>query len=411
MISEIEKTVALRYLKPKRKEGFLKIISLFSFLGIALGVAVLIIVMSVMNGFRAELIDKILGFNAHIVVKPYEEKIENESINELNSLSDIINKRMFSFSGEAILINKNHTKGILVRGYQKKDLKIIDSLKGGIFEGSLEGFDEGTVSIGIDLALFLYLAVGDEISLMSSAGITTIIGNLPKQDTFTISSIFSSGFAEFDQNVIFMPINDAMPFFEASEKDIFMEIYLDKPEHVDFAKKKIQDVFPNYYVYSWADLNKSFFGALKVERNVMFIILSLIIVVAAFNIISGITILAKNKTKEIGILRTLGVSQKSIAKIFFLVGFTIGFFATLTGVVLGILFSYNVEKIRTIFSDIFNITLFPEEIYFLSKMPSEIDPNSIIVITLSSLLITVVVSIFPALSASKLDPVKALKYE
>ena len=411
MISEIEKTIAFRYLKPKRKEGFLKIISIFSFLGIALGVAVLIIVMSVMNGFRTELIDKILGFNAHIIIKPYEKKIESQNLNELNSLSNIIEKTMFSFNGEGILINKDETKGILVRGYLKNDLKKINLIQKGIFEGSLENFNKNTVSIGKDLAISLDLKVDDKITLMSSAGIQTIIGSLPKQESFTISSIFNSGFAEFDQNVIFMPVEDAISFFEASDDDLFLEIYLKKPEHVNEAKKKIQNLFSDYFVYSWADLNKSFFGALKVERNVMFIILSLIIVVAAFNIISGLTILVKNKTKEIAILRTLGVSQKSIAKIFFLVGFSIGFFATLTGVLLGVLFSHNIEKIRSLLSDLFNISLFPEEIYFLSKMPSEIDLNSILIITLCSLAITVLVSIFPSYSASKLDPIKALKYE
>ena len=411
MISEIEKTVAFRYLKPKRKEGFLKIISIFSFLGIALGVAVLIIVMSVMNGFRTELIDKILGFNAHIIIKPYEKKIESQNLNELNSLSNIIEKTMFSFNGEGILINKDDTKGILVRGYLKNDLKKINLIQKGIFEGSLENFNKNTVSIGKDLAISLDLKVDDKITLMSSAGIQTIIGSLPKQESFTISSIFNSGFAEFDQNVIFMPVEDAISFFEASDDDLFLEIYLKKPQHVNEAKKKIQNLFSDYFVYSWADLNKSFFGALKVERNVMFIILSLIIVVAAFNIISGLTILVKNKTKEIAILRTLGVSKKSITKIFFLVGFSIGFFATLTGVLLGVLFSYNIEKIRSLLSDLFNISLFPEEIYFLSKMPSEIDLNSILIITLCSLAITAFVSIFPSYSASKLDPIKALKYE
>ena len=411
MISEIEKLVAFRYLKPKKKEGFLKIISIFSFLGIALGVAVLIIVMSVMNGFRTELIDKILGFNAHIIVKPFEKKIESKIPNKLNSLSNIIDKTMFSFNGEGILINKDDTKGILIRGYLKNDLKKINLLQKGIFEGSLENFNKNTISIGKDLAISLDLKVGDKITLMSSSSIQTIIGALPKQESFTISSIFNSGFAEFDQNVIFMPVEDAISFFEASNDDLFLEIYLKKPERIDEAKKKIQNLFSDYFVYSWADLNQSFFGALKVERNVMFIILSLIIIVAAFNIISGLTILVKNKTKEIAILRTLGVSSKSIAKIFFLVGFSIGFFATLTGVLLGVLFSYNIEKIRSLLSNLFNISLFPEEIYFLSKMPSEIDLNSILIITLCSLAITILVSIFPSYTASKLDPIKALKYE
>ncbi len=411
MISEIEKLVAFRYLKPKRKEGFLKTISIFSFLGIALGVAVLIIVMSVMNGFRTELIDKILGFNAHIIVKPFEKKIQSQNLNKLNLLTNIIEKTMFSFDGEGILINNDVTKGILIRSYLKNDLKKINLLQKGIFEGSLENFDKNTISIGKDLAISLDLKVNDKITLMSSSGIQTIIGNLPKQQSFTISSIFNSGFAEFDQNVIFMSVEDAIPFFEVSDDDLFLEIYLKNPEQVDEAKKKIQNLFSDYFVYSWADLNQSFFGALKVERNVMFIILSLIIIVAAFNIISGLTILVKNKTKEIAILRTLGVSSKSVAKIFFLVGFSIGFFATLTGVLLGVLFSYNIEKIRSLLSDLFDISLFPEEIYFLSKMPSEIDLNSILIITLCSLAITVLVSIFPSYSASKLDPIKALKYE
>ncbi len=380
-------------------------------MGIALGVAVLIIVMSVMNGFRTELIDKILGFNAHIIVKPFEKKIESEIPNKLNSLSNIIDKTMFSFNGEGILINKDDTKGILIRGYLKNDLKKINLLQKGIFEGSLENFNKNTISIGKDLAISLDLKVGDKITLMSSSSIQTIIGALPKQESFTISSIFNSGFAEFDQNVIFMPVEDAISFFEASNDDLFLEIYLKKPERIDEAKKKIQNLFSDYFVYSWADLNQSFFGALKVERNVMFIILSLIIIVAAFNIISGLTILVKNKTKEIAILRTLGVSSKSIAKIFFLVGFSIGFFATLTGVLLGVLFSYNIEKIRSLLSNLFNISLFPEEIYFLSKMPSEIDLNSILIITLCSIAITILVSIFPSYTASKLDPIKALKYE
>ena len=243
MISEIEKTVAFRYLKPKRKEGFLKIISIFSFLGIALGVAVLIIVMSVMNGFRTELIDKILGFNAHIIIKPYEKKIESQNLNELNSLSNIIEKTMFSFNGEGILINKDETKGILVRGYFKNDLKKINLLQKGIFEGSLENFNKNTVSIGKDLAISLDLKVDDTITLMSSSGISTIIGTLPKQESFTISSIFNSGFAEFDQNVIFMPVEDAIPFFEASDDDLFLEIYLKNRNILKKLRKKFKIYF------------------------------------------------------------------------------------------------------------------------------------------------------------------------
>ena len=261
------------------------------------------------------------------------------------------------------------------------------------------------------MAISLNLVAGEEITILSTASISTVFGSLPTQQSFIISSIFTSGLAEFDQNVIFMRIEDSIPFFGGTNKDLFLEIFLKKPEEVLLAKNKIQNLFSDFYVYSWADLNKSFFGALKVERNVMFIILTLIIIVAAFNIISGLTILVKNKTKEIAILRTLGVSKKSIVKIFFLTGFTIGFLATITGVIIGVLFSFYIEEIRALMTTIFNINLFPEEIYFLSKMPSEIDIKSILIISFFSLFITTLATIFPSLSTAKLDPVKALKYE
>ena len=411
MISKIERTIAFRYLKPKKKEGFLKVISIFSFTGIALGVAILIIVMSVMNGFRTELINKILGFNPHIIVKPYEKKINKDELKNLDLFKDNILRTAFTFSGQGILINKENTTGILVRSYLENDIHKIDLIKKGIIDGSLQSFSKNTISIGKELAISLDLIVGDQITIMSTANLQTPFGNLPLQEKFTISSVFSTGLAEFDQNVIFMPFENANSLFELSDLDIDLEIFLNKPDKVRLIKERVQKIFSDHYVYSWADLNKSFFGALKVERNVMFIILTLIIIVAAFNIISGLTILVKNKTKEIAILRTLGISKTSITKIFFLTGFTIGFLATITGVTIGILFSYYIEEIRVLITSIFNIRLFPEEIYFLSQMPSEINFGYIIIISLFSLLITFLATIFPSLSAAKLDPVKALKYE
>ncbi len=411
MISKIENLVALRYLRPRKKEGFLKVISIFSFTGIALGVAILIIVMSVMNGFRSELINKILGFNPHITIQPYENKIDVNSVNKLDDISHLISKKIFSFNGEGILLSRNNTKGVLIRGYNKNDLNKMELLVNNIIDGSISAFNENTISIGKDLAISLNIVAGDELTLISSAGIETIFGSLPTQQNFTVSSIFTSGLAEFDQNVVFMPIDDSLIFFNATDDDKSLEIFIKKPEDVITVKNKIQNLFSDYYVFSWADLNKSFFGALKVERNVMFIILTLIIIVAAFNIISGLTILVKNKTKEIAILRTLGVSKKSITKIFFLTGFAIGFLATITGIVAGVLFSIYIEEIRTFITSVFNISLFPEEIYFLSKMPSEINIKSIITISFFSLFITFLATIFPSYSAAKLDPVKALKYE
>ena len=411
MISKIERTIAFRYLKPKKKEGFLKVISIFSFTGIALGVAILIIVMSVMNGFRTELINKILGFNPHIIVKPYEKKINKDELKNLDLFKDNILRTAFTFSGQGILINKENTIGILVRSYLENDIHKIDLIKKGIIDGSLQSFSKNTISIGKGLAISLDLIVGDQITIMSTANLQTPFGNLPLQEKFTISSVFSTGLAEFDQNVIFMPFENANSLFELSDLDIDLEIFLNKPDKVRLIQDRLQKIFSDHYVYSWADLNKSFFGALKVERNVMFIILTLIIIVAAFNIISGLTILVKNKTKEIAILRTLGISKISITKIFFLTGFTIGFLATITGVTIGILFSYYIEEIRVLITSIFNIRLFPEEIYFLSQMPSEINFGYIIIISLFSLLITFLATIFPSLSAARLDPVKALKYE
>jgi len=411
LISKVERIIAFRYLKPKKKEGFLKVISIFSFAGIALGVAILIIVMSVMNGFRTELINKILGFNPHIIVKPYEKKITNNDLNNLDKFKDNISRTAFTFSGQAILINRKNTTGVLVRSYLDDKIYKIDLIREGVIDGSFDEFKKNTISIGKELAISLDIIVGDEITLMSTSNLQTPFGNLPLQEKFKISSVFSTGLAEFDQNVIFMPFVNANSLFELSEKDINLEIFLKKPDKVELVKSKVQKVFNDYYVYSWADLNKSFFGALKVERNVMFIILTLIVIVAAFNIISGLTILVKNKTKEIAILRTLGISKISIAKVFFLTGFTIGFLATITGVIFGVLFSYYIEEIRILITTIFKIRLFPEEIYFLSQMPSEINLGYIFIISFFSLLITFLATIFPSLSAARLDPIKALKYE
>ena len=410
MISTLEKEITFRYLKTRKKDGFLNIISIFSFIGISLGVAVLIIVMSVMNGFRTELINKIVGFNAHVTVKPYDTPVNIEKLNN-TTLKLISNDLIFSNIGEAIVINKDYTKGIVLRGYNNQDFSKLDIVKKGNFIGNSKNLIKNYISIGKELSFDLNLEVGDKISIMSSAGIQTIIGNLPKQETFTINSIFDSGLTDFDKNIAFINLNTLESFFNFEKKDRNLEIYLKNPSNIETIKPKVQEVFNNEFVYTWSDMNSSLFSALKVERNVMFIILSLIIIVAAFNIISGLTILVKNKTREIAILKSIGVLNKSITKIFFLIGIIIGTSATLFGIFLGVIFSLYVENLRVFLSNIFNISLFPEEIYFLSKMPSEINPESIILIAICSIVITSLVSIFPALKASRMDPVKALKYE
>ena len=411
MISTLEKEITFRFLKARKKDGFLNIISIFSFIGISLGVAVLIIVMSVMNGFRSELINKIVGFNAHITVQSYEKKYINPARFNIPQLNSISKNLISSNSGEAIIVQKDISKGIVLRGYSQNDFSKLKIIKDETFIGDRNNLTKNYISIGKELSFTLGLNIGDDVAIMSSSGIETIIGSLPKKKTFTVISLFESGLTDFDNNIAFINLDTLDEFFNLTNDDRILEIYLKNPQNIENQKFIVQKIFPDEFVYSWADTNSSLFSALKVERNVMFIILSLIIIVAAFNIISGLTILVKNKTRDIAILKSIGVLNKSIIKIFFLVGVIIGTSATIFGIFLGVIFSMYVENLRQFLSNVFDISLFPEEIYFLSTMPSEINPSSIFIISLCSILITTIVSIFPALKAAKLDPVQSLKYE
>ena len=410
MISTLEKEITFRFLKARKNDGFLNVISIFSFIGISLGVAVLIIVMSVMNGFRTELINKIVGFNSHITVQPYEQAIKINDVKK-GSLKLISKNLILSNSSEAIIIKEKSSKGILLRGYLEDDFSKLELINNKNFVGETKKLEKNFISIGKELSFTLDLKIGDNISIMSSSGVETIIGNLPKQKTFTVISIFDSGLADFDNNIIFLNLETLEEFSNLSKDDRNLEVYLKNPQKIENQKNIVQKIFPMDLVSSWADMNKSLFSALKVERNVMFIILSLIIIVAAFNIISGLTILVKNKTKDIAILKSIGVLNNSIIKIFFLIGVIIGTSATLFGIFLGVTFSIYVESIREFISNTFDITLFPEEIYFLSTLPSEINLSSIFLISICSIFITILVSIFPAMKAAKLDPIKSLKYE
>ncbi len=410
MISNLEKEITLRFLKTRKNDGFLNVISIFSFIGISLGVAVLIIVMSVMNGFRTELINKIVGFNSHLTIKSYDQLIDKSKI-ETNNLKLISQYALFSNSGEAIILKNKTSKGIVLRGYQSDDFSKLEIIRNKNFKGNKNNLEMNSISIGNELSFSLNLKIGDEITILSPSGVQTIIGSMPKQKTFIVTSIFNSGLVEFDNNIALINLSTLEDFFGFQQEQRNLEIYLKNPKNIEKQKFAFQKVYDQEFVYSWADMNSSLFSALKVERNVMFIILSLIIIVAAFNIISGLTILVKNKTKDIAILKSIGVLNKSIIKIFFLIGVIIGTSATIFGIFLGVTFSLYVENLRQFLSSTFNISLFPEEIYFLSKMPSEINLNSILIISICSIFITIVVSIFPALKAAKLDPIKALKYE
>ena len=410
MFTKVERLISSRNLRPKKKEGFLKIISIFSFLGIMLGVAILIIVMSVMNGFKTELTNKILGLNPHIVIQPNGFKIENKYISKIeNNFKDISVSK--TYSGEGVIINNDQAKGIIFKGVNKQEKKIKEFLKKNIVSGDVKKFKKNNVFLGSELAFNLNLKEGDRINLMSSTFVATPLGSLPKQENFNIAGIFNTGFIEFDQNVIFLTTEDALSIFDKDIKDQNLEVYLKDPLKANLYKKQIEKINQNYFIYTWTDLNKSLFSALKVERNVMFIILTLIIIVAAFNIISGLTILIKNKTKEIAILKTLGLNNTSIKKSFFLTGFTIGFFATISGIILGVIFSSNIEKVRMFLSTVFKLEIFPSDIYFLEKLPSEISLSSIFIIFILSLLVSAIASYIPARHISKMKTFRALKYE
>ncbi len=409
MITILERKIAYRYLFTKKKDGFINIISTFSFLGIALGVAVLIVVMSVMNGFRSELINKINGFNPHLKIFSYEGTIDLQKLKS-NKIKEISENFFLSNTGEAVIVHNAYTKGIILRGYLRDDFKKLKFIKNENFFGNKK-ITYNHISIGKELSFILNVDVGDKITIISPSSIMSIAGSLPKQKSFIVESIFESDLNEFNTNVAFLNLNDLEDFFDLDQNKRYLEVFLKDPKNIELKKQIFQNIFKDQLINSWADLNQSLFSALKVERNVMFIILSLIILIAAFNIVSGLTILVKNKTRDIAILKSIGVQNSSIAKIFFLVGFLIGTISTITGILIGIIFSLNIESIRLFISTLFNVSLFPEEIYFLSKMPSQIDFPSIFIISILSILITCIVSIYPAVKASKLDTIKSLKYE
>ena len=409
MFTYTERLIASRNLRPKKKQGFLKVISLFSFLGIMLGVAVLIIVMSVMNGFRTDLTNKIIGLNPHLIIQFQNNKRLNDFKTVLKDKYPGI-KMSETVSGEGIIIINNKVKGVLIKGIDKKDKKQ-SFMNKEITKGSLKDFSEGKVMIGGELAFSLGLTIGDKINIVSSSFVDTPFGSIPKQENYIIGGVFNSGFYEFDQNLIYLELSDAQSIFDKKKNEIDLEIILNDPFSAAKYKREIEKLNTDIYITTWSDTNKSFFDALKVERNVMFIILTLIIIVAAFNIISGLTILIKNKTKEIAIIKTLGLSERSIIKSFFLTGFTIGFLATLTGVFVGVLFSIYIDDIRNFLSMVFGINIFPSDVYYLEKMPSEINFTSVLLVFIISIFITSVASYFPAKAISRMKTSNSLKYD
>ncbi|MFD2207300.1 lipoprotein-releasing ABC transporter permease subunit [Kiloniella antarctica] len=409
-----ERLVALRYLRSRRKEGFISVIAGFSLVGIALGVATLIIVMSVMNGFRQELLGRILGVNGHLAVMSVEGNIADyDTVAERVSKIQGVKSATPQVQGQVMVTASGTATGGLVRGMAPKDLKARALIAEKIVAGSLDDF-QGTnvVVIGARLAQNLRLGVGDKVTLISPNSAVTVFGSMPRLKAYTIAALFDVGMYEYDSSFIYMPLEAAQIFFELSEQVNTIEVFVDNVEKTTPIRREIfQSLGTSFRSQDWQQSNASFFNAIQVERNVMFLILSLIILVAVFNIVSGQIMLVKDKGRDIAILRTMGATRGMILRVFFLSGASIGLFGTLAGFVLGLSFASNIETIRQWLEGLSGTNLFDEEIYFLSKLPAVVDPTEVMQIVGMALFFSFLAPIFPAWRAARLDPVEAIRYE
>ncbi len=406
--------ISLRYLRARRKEGFISVIAGFSFLGIMLGVATLIIVMAVMNGFRKELLDKILGLNGHLLVQPLESpltdwKVVAERINTVQGIrlaAPIV-------EGQALATSPFGATGVLVRGIRSEDLTNITSIARNIKQGTLEGFDEGQgLAIGRRLADTLSLRAGDSITIVAAKGAVTPMGTLPRTKTYRVAAVFEIGMSEYDAAFVFMPITEAQAYFNRPNDVTAIEVYTTDPDKIDVFRKSVTEAAGRpIFMVDWRQRNATFFNALQVERNVMFLILTLIVLVAALNIISGLIMLVKDKGSDIAILRTMGASQGSIMRVFLITGASIGVVGTVIGFLVGTVICMNIESIRRFISWMTNTELFSPELYFLSKLPAEMDAGETLAVVLMALTLSLLATLYPSWRAARLDPVEALRYE
>lgn len=406
--------LSARYLRARRKEGFISVIAGFSFLGIMLGVATLIIVMAVMNGFRKELLDKILGLNGHILVQPLESPLTDWK-DVADRLSQVQGIRLAApvVDGQALASSPWNASGVLVRGIRSDDLNNLTSIAKNIKQGSLEGFDDGQgVAIGRRLADQLSLHAGDSITLVAPKGAVTPMGTTPRIKPYKIVAVFEIGMSEYDLGFVFMPLAEAQAYFNRSNDVTSIEVFTTNPDRIVAFRKAVTDAAGRpVFLVDWRQRNSTFFNALQVERNVMFLILTMIVLVAALNIVSGLIMLVKDKGRDIAILRTMGATRNSVMRIFLMTGAAIGVTGTIAGVALGVLVCLNVERIRQFFSWLSGTTLFNPELYFLSTLPAKMDFNETFTVILMALVLSFLATLFPAWRAAKLDPVEALRYE
>jgi len=407
--------LALRYLRARRKEGFISVLAGFSFLGILLGVFTLITVMAVMNGFRKELFNKILGLNGHIIVnKVGADDFDNfdEVAKRLGSMSGV-KHAVPLIEGQAMASTPHLAVAGFVRGIREDGLRALPLISGNVRTGTLEGFDrqEG-IAIGTRLANMLRVAVGDNVTLVSPRGAVTPFGTAPRIKPYKVLAIFEMGMSEYDRTMIFMPLGEAQRYFNKGNAVDVLEILVDDPERVSEQVAAMHQAgIPTQHVSDWRQRNESFFTVLEVERNMMFIILSVIVVVAAFNIISGLIMLVKDKGREIGILRTMGASKGAIMRVFLITGASIGVVGTLAGALLGVLFCWKIDEIRQFVAWLTNTNLFNPEIYYLTRLPADINAHTTGTIVVMALVLSVLATLYPSWRASRLDPVEALRYE
>lgn len=412
--SRFEWMLAGRYLRARRKEASISAIAGFSFAGIMLGVAALIIVMAVMNGFRTELLGKILGINGHMIIEPIDGPLNDfDDVTARLSKLESVRAAIPIVEGQVLASARENSRGVLVRGIQEADFQKLPAVVNNVLQGTLTGFDDaGGLAVGSRLAASLGLQLGDRMTLVSPRGAVTPMGVAPRVKAYPITAIFQLGMSEYDSTYVFMQQAEAQLYFNKDDTVSFIEVYLQDPDNVGIMRGPIAEAAERpVFITDWQQRNATFFSALQVERNVMFIILTLIVLVAALNIISGLIMLVKDKGRDIAVLRTMGATRGAIMRIFFITGAAIGMFGTLAGFVLGTVVCLNIENIRQFLSRLTETELFSPELYFLSRLPADMDPSEVATVVLMALVLSFLATLYPAWRAARLDPVDALRYE